>query len=91
MVPFELTEPARDIPELRYDRLAEMIGLKGIYVDDPEQMGAAWDEAPASPMPVVINVPPSPPHITFEEAKQSVHALQQGDFDQPHLLSDAAA
>ena len=74
-----------------------MIGLKGIYVDDPEQMGAAWDEALASPVPVVISVrtgsevPPLPPHNTFEEAKQFMHALQQGDLDQPQLLSDAAA
>ncbi len=47
-------------------------------------MGAEWDSALASPMPVVISVrtdpelPPSPPHITFEEAKQFMHALQQG-------------
>ncbi len=59
-------------------------------------MGAEWDEALASPMPVVISVrtdpelPPSPPHITFEEAKQFMHALQQGDPDQLHLLRDAA-
>ena len=60
-------------------------------------MGAARDEALASPVPVVISertgseLPPLPPHITFEEAKQFMHALQQGDADQLHLLRDAAA
>ena len=37
------------------------------------------------------DVPPLPPHITFEQAKQFMHTLQQGDPDQSHLLRDAAA
>ena len=36
-------------------------------------------------------VPPFPPHITFEQAKQFMHNLQQGDPNQSHLLRDAAA
>ena len=94
---FPKLESTQDIPDLRYDRFAELIGLKGIYVDDPERMGAAWDEALAATMPVIINVrtdpdvPPLPPHIGFEQAKQFMHTLQQGDPDQAHLLKDAVA
>ena len=60
-------------------------------------MGAEWDEALTSPVPVLISVrtgsevPPLPPHITFEEATQFMHALQQIDPHQPHLLRDATA
>ena len=52
-----------------------MLGLKGIFVDDPEKLGAAWDEALAADRPVILecytdpNVPPLPPHITLEDAK----------------------
>ena len=53
---FPKLESTQDIPDLRYDRFAELIGLKGIYVDDPERMGTAWDEALAATMPVIINV-----------------------------------
>ncbi len=91
---FPKLESTQDIPDLRYDRFAELIGLKGIYVDDPEKMGAAWDEALAARMPVVIavrtdpGVPPLPPHISVEEAKHFLNTLQAGDPDQGHLLKD---
>ena len=38
-------DASQDIPSVPYHRFAELIGLKGIYVDNDEQMGAAWDEA----------------------------------------------
>lgn len=64
----------QDIPDVAYARFAEMIGLRGIEVHDPERIGAAWEEAFASDRPVVIefradgNVPPLPPHITLKQA-----------------------
>jgi len=69
------TESTQSIPDFPYHRYAELLGLKGIYVDDPEQLGAAWDEALAADRPVIFNcvtdpnVPPLPPHITAEDAK----------------------
>ncbi len=44
---------SQNIPNVPYHRFAEMIGLKGIYVDDPEKLGSAWDEALAAKRPVV--------------------------------------
>ena len=35
-------DASQTIPNVPYHRFAEMIGLKGIYVDDPEKLGAAW-------------------------------------------------
>jgi pyruvate dehydrogenase (quinone) len=89
---FEVTQ---QIPSVPYHRFAGLIGLKGIYVDDPERMGAAWDEALAADVPVVLEVktdpevPPLPPHITFEQAKNFMSTLQQGDPDAGGMLKGA--
>ncbi|MBW3560833.1 MAG: thiamine pyrophosphate-requiring protein, partial [Proteobacteria bacterium] len=45
---FPKFKATQDIPDVPYHRFAELIGLKGIYVDDPERMGAAWEEALAA-------------------------------------------
>jgi pyruvate dehydrogenase (quinone) len=53
-------EPSQNVPDFRFARYAEMLGLKGIRVDKPEQIGPAWDEALASSRPVVIEAVPDP-------------------------------
>ena len=69
------TELTQSIPDFPYHKYAELVGLKGIFVDDPEKLGAAWDEALAADRPVILecytdpNVPPLPPHITMKDAK----------------------
>lgn len=69
------TESTQSIPDFAYDKYAELLGLRGIVVRDPEKLGAAWDEAFAADRPVIMNVyadpnvPPLPPHITFKDAK----------------------
>src|SRR5436190_17265097 len=75
----------QQIPDFPYARYAELIGFRGIRVDDPGDVGAAWDEALASDRPVVLEaitdptVPPLPPHITLEQAKQLSAALFSDD------------
>ena len=65
----------QSIPDFPYHKYAELMGLKGIFVNDPEKLGAAWDEALAADRPVILecytdpNVPPLPPHITLKDAK----------------------
>jgi pyruvate dehydrogenase (quinone) len=69
------TELTQSIPDFPYHAYAELLGLKGIVVRDPEKIGAAWDEALAADRPVILNiytdpnVPPLPPHITLKDAK----------------------
>ncbi|HEX5327743.1 MAG TPA: thiamine pyrophosphate-requiring protein [Acetobacteraceae bacterium] len=69
------TESTQSIPDFPYHKYAELAGLKGIFVNDPGKLGSAWDEALAADRPVILecytdpNVPPLPPHITLEEAK----------------------
>jgi len=76
---------SQDIPDFDYAGLAESVGLTGIHVEKPDQIGAAWDEALSSDRPVVIdalcdpNVPPLSPHITFEQAKGYMFSLFKGD------------
>jgi pyruvate dehydrogenase (quinone) len=79
-----------------YHRFAELIGLKGIYVDRPEALGAAWDQAWASDRPVVLEVktdpevPPLPAHITFQEAKHLTETLIKGDPREGSMIKETA-
>ncbi len=74
-------EVSQKLPDFPYARYAELIGLKGIRVDAPDAVGPAWDEALSAGQPVLIEaitdpeVPPLPPHIRFEQAKELAHAL----------------
>jgi pyruvate dehydrogenase (quinone) len=67
-------QPSQDVPDFHFARYAEMLGLKSLRVDQPDQIGPAWNEALAASRPVVIEavtdpeVPPLPPHITFKQA-----------------------
>ncbi|SAK55838.1 thiamine pyrophosphate protein [Caballeronia hypogeia] len=89
-------EASQDIPSVPYHKFAELIGLRGFYVDDAERMAAVWDEAFASDRPVVIevkadpNVPPLPPHITLAQAKAFATTLMKGDPGQGHMIVDTA-
>jgi pyruvate dehydrogenase (quinone) len=78
-------EASQDVPDFPYARYAELVGLKGIRVETPDQVGPAWDEALNADSPVVYEaitdpeVPPLPPHITIEQAKALSSALLAGD------------
>ena len=80
-------EGSQSLPEFPYASYGEMLGLRGIRVDDPDDVGGAWDQALAADRPVVLEavtdpeVPPLPPHITIEQAKALTAALRKGD---PH-------
>jgi pyruvate dehydrogenase (quinone) len=78
-------EDSQALPSVAYWRFADMIGLKGVYVDRPEELAGAWAEALTADRPVVIevktdpNVPPIPPHISAKEAKAFLSAISKGD------------
>jgi pyruvate dehydrogenase (quinone) len=90
---FDATQQLPDVP---YHRFAELIGLRGIFVDNPERLGAAWEEALAADRPVVLevktdpNVPPLPPHITLDEAKKFMSMLVKGDPEEKATLLGTA-
>jgi pyruvate dehydrogenase (quinone) len=78
-------EASQDIPDFPYARYAELLGLKGIRVESPDELGAAWDDVLAADRPAVLEavtdpeVPPLPPHITFEQARSFMLAIARGD------------
>lgn len=86
----------QDIPDFDYARYGEMLGMRGIRVDRPEDIGPAWDEALTSKRPVLLeactdpNVPPLPPHIRFDQAKAYMSALLHGDPDAMGIIRQSA-
>jgi pyruvate dehydrogenase (quinone) len=80
-------EASQDVPDFPYGRLAETLGLRGFRVDDPAAVATVWDQALSADRPVVINavvdpnVPPLPPHISWEQAKNYALAMLRGDPD----------
>jgi len=89
-------EASQNIPNVPYHRFAESIGLKGIYVDREDRVAAAWEEAFAADRPVLIefktdpDVPPLPPHIKLEQAKNFATTLLHGDPDQGGIIKQSA-
>jgi pyruvate dehydrogenase (quinone) len=73
------------IPSIPYSKYAELLGFKGIYCEDGEQVGDAWDEALGADGPCVLEVkvdpeiPPLPPHITRMQAEKMAKAMVKGD------------
>ena len=87
---------SQHIPNVPYHKFAELIGLKGIYVDDPNRVGAAWEEALAADRPTVVefktdpDVPPLPPHITLKQAKGFASSLIAGDPEEGSVILGTA-
>jgi pyruvate dehydrogenase (quinone) len=88
-------EASQDLPDLAYARYAEMLGLRGIRVERPEQIGPAWDEALRANRPVLVeaitdpDVPPLPPHITLEQARAFTSSFIKGDVDRVGIAKQA--
>ncbi|WP_121114853.1 thiamine pyrophosphate-requiring protein [Croceibacterium ferulae] len=86
----------QDLPDVPYARFAEMIGLHGIYVDDPEALAPAWDRALAADRPTVIevktdpDVAPFPPHLTLQQAKGFMSSMVKGDEGAAAVLANTA-
>ncbi len=88
-------EASQDVPDFPYAAYAESIGLRGIRVDQPEKVGAAWDYAMSADRPVILevyadpDVPPLPPHITFKQARAYASAILKGDADSAGIIKQA--
>lgn len=78
-------EGSQDLPDFPYALYADMLGLKGIKINDPDELDRGFQEAFAADRPVVVEVltdpevPPMPPHISFKQAKNFVSAMFKGD------------
>jgi len=76
---------SQTLPDVDYARFAASLDLLAIHVDKPEDVGPAWDRAFAADRPTLLdvrtdpNVPPIPPHATFEQIKDAAEAMLKGD------------
>jgi pyruvate dehydrogenase (quinone) len=88
-------EDSQNIPDVPYHRFAESIGLVGILVERPEDIGDAWDRALAAGRPVLLefrtdpDTMPLPPHITLEQAKKYGTALAKGDPNEAGIIAQS--
>jgi pyruvate dehydrogenase (quinone) len=86
----------QDLPDVPYARFAELIGLRGIYVDDPAALAGAWEAALSADRPTVIEVKtdpeiaPFPPHLTLQQAKNFMTAMVKGDEGVASVLAGTA-
>ncbi len=88
-------EASQDVPDFDYAGYAEHIGLRGVRMETPDDVGPGWDEALASDRPVVIDahvdptVPPLPPHIRVDQAKAFASAIFKGDSESWELIKQS--
>lgn len=84
-------EASQDIPNIPYDEYAEELGLMGLRMEMPGEIVPVWEKAFEADRPVVINaytdpeVPPLPPHISFEQARKFLSSLVSGE---PEAMRD---
>ena len=87
---------AQDVESVDYAGWAELLGFTGIRVKSEDEVEAAWDTVFARPGITLIdactsrNVPPLPPHITLEFAKNTGEALLKGDPFEFGVIRDSA-
>jgi pyruvate dehydrogenase (quinone) len=85
-------ETSQELPDFGYAAYAESLGLRGIRVDRPEDVGPAWDAAFAADRPMVIEavtdpeVPSLPPHISREQMVNFTKAIYKRDPNAGHMI-----
>jgi len=85
---------SQSLPDVDYAAFAASLGLQAIAVDKPDQLGDAWDRALSADRPTLLdvrtdpNMPPIPPHATFEQAKNSAEAMLKGDEDRRGVVME---
>ena len=86
-------EESQSLPDVDYAGFARSLGFDAHNVDEPGQLGSAWDDALSASGPSVLDVrcdpevPPMPPHATFEQFKSLTEAVLKGDPEAFHLVA----
>lgn len=85
-------DPSQTLPGFAYAEYAKLLGLNGLRVDNPEDIGFAWEEALAADRPTVLqmvvdpNVPPLPPHVPVKQVASYMSALMHGDANARQVM-----
>ncbi len=89
-------EGSQALPDFPFARYAELLGFEGVTMMTPDDIGPGWDEALAATRPVVVEahtdpeIPPLPPHITFDQAKAYAQAIIKGDSGGWDMIKQSA-
>jgi pyruvate dehydrogenase (quinone) len=85
---------SQTLPDVDFAGFAAGLGLQAITVTSPDDVAPAWDRALAADRPTVIdfytdpNVPPIPPHATFEQMKDAAEAMLKGDENRWGIIKE---
>ncbi|HEU4330150.1 MAG TPA: thiamine pyrophosphate-requiring protein [Lapillicoccus sp.] len=86
--------PSQELPSVDYAAFARRLGLDGIYVEHPDDVGPAWTEALGTRRPCVIvfrtdpAVPPIPPHATWDQMVKAAESIVRGDSDRLDVIKE---
>jgi pyruvate dehydrogenase (quinone) len=89
-------EESQTLPEVSYADLARTMGLQAEAVDDPDAVAGAWSRALTADQPTVLDVrcdpevPPIPPHATYDQIKDISASVLKGDPNAWHMLIESA-
>lgn len=78
---------SQNLPDIDFAAFAASLGLNAMAIKDPEELSDAWRQALSADRPTVLDVytdpdmPPIPPHATWEQFKSATTAVLSGDED----------
>jgi pyruvate dehydrogenase (quinone) len=89
-------DASQSLPDVPFAGYAELLGLRGVRVEDPEQLADAWAQAFAADRPTVIDVRTDPatpilPPLGFEKHDTIREALRQEGGERATALLDEYA
>lgn len=78
---------SQNLPDIDFAGFAASLGLNAMAIKDPEELSDAWRSALSADRPTVLDVytdpdmPPIPPHATWDQFKSATTAVLSGDED----------
>jgi pyruvate dehydrogenase (quinone) len=78
---------SQNLPDVDFAAFAASLGLNASSVKDPEELADVWRDALSADRPTVLDVytdpdmPPIPPHATWDQFKAATTAVLAGDED----------
>ena len=78
---------SQNLPDVDFAAFAASLGLNAKSVKDPEELADVWRDALSADRPTVLDVytdpdmPPIPPHATWDQFKAATTAVLAGDED----------
>jgi pyruvate dehydrogenase (quinone) len=85
---------SQSLPDVDYAGFAASLGLNALTIKNPEELAVAWRDALSADRPTVLDVytdpdmPPIPPHATWEQFKAATSAVLAGDENRVGFIKE---